>query len=116
MKKNEERQPATKKDLVELRMELGKEMATKKDLMELRKEMATKKDVLFLHAQIQEHDNWLIRMEGKLDKTVHIVQQMCDKVLKGYENFSVESVAIKDNYQRLESRLAKVEKVVFPNN
>lgn len=99
---------ANKKDLMELRQE------NKKDVLELRQEMATKKDFLFLYTKILEHDERFDRIDGKLDKTIHIMQQMCDKVLKRYENFSVESVAIKDNYQRLEGRVTKVESVVFP--
>lgn len=56
------------------------------------------------------------QMDSKLDKTTHSIQQMCDKVLKAHENFSVESVAIKDNDNQLENRVTKIEKIVFPDS
>lgn len=96
-------------------------MVTKTEFNSFRSEVKKKlehfdKNFEFIQKKFNEHDERFDRMESKLDNTIDIMQQMCDKVLKAHENFSVESVAIKDNYHQLETRVTKIEKIVFPNS
>ncbi|MEK7540093.1 MAG: hypothetical protein AAB558_02500 [Patescibacteria group bacterium] len=65
------------------------------------------------------------RLETKMDsrfneildhmkKHTDTFQKLADQVIGAHKNFEVESVSIHHNYNHLETRVKKVEEVVFP--
>lgn len=93
---------------------LKKELKT-----ELKKEL--KKEREWTRSQLNHVEYRLInRMDKgfeainqKLDKTVDNIQKLADQVIKEHKDFEVESVAIKDNYNKLEGRVHTLEEVVL---
>lgn len=100
-------------------MEKDDQPITVREFKEFRSKLDKKlehhdKNFEFVFKKLLEHDDRFDLMDAKLDKTIHIIQGMVDKVTKSYEIFMAESASVHFNYKHLEARTAKLEEVVFP--